>query len=239
VNEEEPRRLLDDPATSDALRAALSAGRDELPDATQLASLSARLGPLLGPGGGAGGGGAGGAGGGGAAAGGTTAGAAKVIGALAAAAAVGGAIWYGVTPDAPRAPPRERAPEVEVSIEPPVIAPIEESIPEGLDPPVAPDPPRVRAEPRPALETDPDAELALIRSAQDALRSSPARALELTAEHERRFGEGTLAQEREVVAIDALARASRADDARARAQRFHARWPRSAHRRRIDVLVPP
>ncbi|MCZ7682188.1 MAG: hypothetical protein M5U28_26715 [Sandaracinaceae bacterium] len=45
----EPRRLLDDPSTGEALRAALDAGR-ELPDEAQLASLAARLGPLLGPG---------------------------------------------------------------------------------------------------------------------------------------------------------------------------------------------
>jgi len=56
-------------------------------------------------------------------------------------------------------------------------------------------------------------------------------------EHRRRFGDGTLAQEREVLAIDALTRLGRETNAGDRAARFHSRWPRSAHRRRIDVIL--
>lgn len=232
MSEEEPRRLLDDPETSEALRSALEAGRDELPNDHQLASLASRLGPLLGPGGG----------GGGAAAGGSGA-AAKVIGTLAAAAAVGGAVWWGAaTSSAPE--PRPRAPRDAPNAEAPLPEIAEPEIPEGIDvpAPLEEEPiarPPQRADPRPAFETDPDAELALIRSAQSALRTSPSRALEIAAEHERRFGEGTLTQEREVVAIEALANIGRTDEARARAERFHQRWPRSAYRRRIDVVVPP
>jgi hypothetical protein len=46
-----------------------------------------------------------------------------------------------------------------------------------------------------------------------------------------------MAQEREVIAIDALMRLGRADGAKARAGRFHAAWPDSAHGRRVDALV--
>jgi hypothetical protein len=77
----------------------------------------------------------------------------------------------------------------------------------------------------------------LIRDAQDALRTEPARALSLAEAHRRRFGEGTLGPEREVLAIDALARLGRGEEARARAGRFRARWPGSPHLRRIEVIL--
>jgi len=88
-----------------------------------------------------------------------------------------------------------------------------------------------------AIEVDIDAELALLRTAQDALRADPARALDVAAEHTRRFGDGTLAQEREVVAIEALVALERRAEARTRAVRFTARWPRSAHARRLAVIL--
>ena len=235
---DEPRRLLDDPETGEALRGVLEAGRDELPSEAQLASVAARLGPLLLP---PSGGGGGADPSGGLAAGGSPAAlAAKGMAALAAAAVAGAVVW-GATQEAERAPPPEAAPRVEEAREEPVIA--SEELPEGVDPPVDDPAPAVRPrrieEAAPALEIDPEAELALVREAQDALRSAPARALALAEEHVRRFGDGALAQEREVVAIDALSRLARHDEASARAARFHTRWPRSAHRRRIDVLAPP
>ncbi len=242
----EPRRLLDDPSTGEALRAALDAGR-ELPDEAQLASLAARLGPLLGPGGG---------GGAAAAAGGSATAVKATLGLLAAAATTAGIVWWSASEEPPRASAPEPAPVVAERAA--------EAVPEGVDPPeeiadgiaeevaeevaaVAPERPRVRSradpevaiDPAPAPEADPEAELALIRSAQDALGASPATALARTDEHRRRFGDGVLAQEREVVAIDALVRLGRAAEARERAEAFHRRWPRSAHGRRVDVLVPP
>lgn len=247
----DPRRLLDDPSTGDALRAALDAGR-ELPDDAQLASLAARVGPLLGPGGG----------GGAAAAGGGSATAVKAtLGLLAAAATTAGIVWWSASEEPPRASAPEPAPVVAERA-------AAEAVPEGVDPPeeieaeiadgiaeevveqvaaVAPERTRVRSRadpevaiaPAPAPESDPEAELALIRSAQDALGTSPATALARTDEHRRRFGDGVLAQEREVVAIDALVRLGREAEARGRAEAFHRRWPRSAHGRRVDVLVPP
>lgn len=230
---DEPRRLLDDPGVSGALRAALEAGR-ELPTDAELASLAARLAPLLGPGGG-----------GGAAASAASGASAAVKGAagVLAAAATAGLVWWAASHGEPRAsaPPRREPAAVAQEAEP---APV---VPEGIDPP--PDlelpreeaPPRPPARPRaPAFEVDPEAELALIRSAQDALRTSPSAALARTEEHRRRFGDdGTLAQEREVIAIEALMRAGREAEARARAAAFAARWPRSAHRRRVEVLVAP
>ena len=48
------------------------------------------------------------------------------------------------------------------------------------------------------------AELALLKRARVSVRSDPARALALTAEHAARFAAGTFAEEREVIAIEAL-----------------------------------
>jgi hypothetical protein len=73
------------------------------------------------------------------------------------------------------------------------------------------------------------AELDLLARARRIVASAPARALQLTAEHARRYQDGVLAQEREVLAIDALARLGHRDLAAARARRFE-RYPDAAHR---------
>ena len=229
---EEPIRWRDDPELDEALRETLEAGHHEKPSEAQLASLAARLGPLMGPGGG-GSGGSGGTGGAAATGGGV---ALKSLGVLmvVAAAGIGGTLTMreSTPPPAPEVTPEAPAPE----------APAPMPIPVGLDPPEASPPPvalplRSRPAAPPSFETDPAAELALIRHAQAALRSDPAEALRTTVEHRRRFGDGTLAQEREVLAIDALTRLGRETNAGDRAARFHSRWPRSAHRRRIDVIL--
>ena len=83
-----------------------------------------------------------------------------------------------------------------------------------------------------------ETEIQLLQRAQDALGGSPARALALLDQHAARFPGAGLGQEREVIAIDALVRLGRAEEARARAAAFAARFPRSAHLRRLDALVP-
>lgn len=81
------------------------------------------------------------------------------------------------------------------------------------------------------------AEDALVGSAQRALRTSPARALALATEHARRFPDGALTQERELIAIEALVSIGRAAEARARGRAFLARWPSSAHAPRVRAIV--
>jgi hypothetical protein len=83
---------------------------------------------------------------------------------------------------------------------------------------------------------DPHEEVALLARARSALATDPAEALALTGEHERTFSRGALAQEREVIAIDALLRLGRRAEARARVDRFHRLYPESTHGRRVDVL---
>jgi hypothetical protein len=99
--------------------------------------------------------------------------------------------------------------------------------------------PLTSVEPLPLPRAVPSAsadELNLLARAQNALSSDPAFALELTSEHVRTFPSGALAQEREVIAIDALLRLDQTAEASIRAATFHRRFPTSAHRRRVDVL---
>jgi hypothetical protein len=83
-----------------------------------------------------------------------------------------------------------------------------------------------------------ETEIQLLQRAQDALGGAPARALDLLNQHAARFPGTGLGQEREVLAIDALVRLGRTDEARARTAAFASRFPRSAHLRRLEALVP-
>ncbi len=77
-------------------------------------------------------------------------------------------------------------------------------------------------------------EFALVRRAQDALVSDPARTLILVQEHARAFPTGELVQEREVLAVEALARLSRMAEARERADALRALYPRTPYGARLD-----
>jgi hypothetical protein len=77
-------------------------------------------------------------------------------------------------------------------------------------------------------------EAALLDGARAALGTDPRRALALTQEHAKRFPHGTLIQEREVIAIDALSRLGQTDAARRRASDFERRYPGSAHQPKVD-----
>jgi hypothetical protein len=89
-----------------------------------------------------------------------------------------------------------------------------------------------------AKDEGPEAEVKLVQRAQDALRSSrPAEALALCNDHAKRFPNGMVTQECEVIAVEALVKTGRKDEARKRADRFKARFPGSAAIRRLDVLL--
>ena len=75
----------------------------------------------------------------------------------------------------------------------------------------------------------------LLFRAQQLLASDPAGALTLAERHGRLFPAGVLAQEREVIAIEALRALQRKDEAEARARRFRARYPKSAHLPRVEA----
>jgi hypothetical protein len=84
---------------------------------------------------------------------------------------------------------------------------------------------------------DPALEVSLLQDAHDALATAPETALARCAEQERLFPKSTVAQEREVIAIDALLRLHRDTEARGRAAAFSAHFPGSASQRRVDALL--
>lgn len=81
-------------------------------------------------------------------------------------------------------------------------------------------------------------ERAVLDVARSALgRGDAASTLVAVAEHERTFPRGALAEEREALAIQALALQGRSADARARADRFRKRFPRSMLLPAVDAVV--
>lgn len=236
------RESAGDPLLRNLLRAAAT----DRPTDAELAIVAAKLGPLVGgPGGAPPASPAGGS------APGASAGAAKAGLSGIKLAAIGAAsiavVAGGVIATRSSAPP----PSPVVSVAPPVVtpsvsAPADRESPAPLAsvsvaaPPASAAPPSVPVRPR-ASDTapfdDPDAEVKLLQRAQDALRSRPAEALALADSHARRAPRGLLAEEREVIAIDALVRLGRTTEARSRAARFRSTWPGSSHLTRVDSLI--
>ncbi|MBX3207160.1 MAG: hypothetical protein KF764_19085 [Labilithrix sp.] len=78
----------------------------------------------------------------------------------------------------------------------------------------------------------------LVEDARSKLASGDAQgALGRLEEHARRFPRGHLMEEREALAIQALANAGRGRDARARAATFRARWPESVYLVAIEATL--
>jgi hypothetical protein len=73
--------------------------------------------------------------------------------------------------------------------------------------------------------------------ARRELESDPAAALALVREHEARYAGGALVQEREALAVEALARLGRVDEARGRLARLRRDFPQSPHLSRLAGLV--
>jgi hypothetical protein len=128
----------------------------------------------------------------------------------------------------------------------PAAAPVEALPPQPQPPaPVAPelseppeDPAPAHAAPAKAGKSTSSAagvkaEAALLERARSLVASNPAQALAITRDHARRFPGGLLAQEREVIAIEALRKLGQQDEANQRATRFKSAYPGSAHQRSI------
>lgn len=77
----------------------------------------------------------------------------------------------------------------------------------------------------------------MIDEARRALRSNAARALALTERCAEEFPSGAAATERNVIAIEALVRLGRAQEARARLETFEAVHPSSFHLPYLRRLV--
>ena len=81
-----------------------------------------------------------------------------------------------------------------------------------------------------------ETEVHLLQRAHNALGADPSAALALTVEHTRRFAGGSLAQEREFIAVSALLALGRTPEARGRADSLLARFPSSPYRGRLESL---
>lgn len=84
---------------------------------------------------------------------------------------------------------------------------------------------------------DEAAETKLLGDAQSSVKSDPAAALRACNEHAKRFPGGSLAQEREALAIEALVRLGRKGEAEQRLTRFRANYPSSGHLRKLEGLL--
>ncbi len=80
-------------------------------------------------------------------------------------------------------------------------------------------------------------EYSLLREARRVVSTNPARAVALTSEHARRFPGGMLTQEREAIAVEALASLGHAGQAQARARRFLSAYPGSPYTTRVEAAV--
>ncbi len=91
--------------------------------------------------------------------------------------------------------------------------------------------------PEPASPHPPTDEISLVRAARRALAREPEHALRLVERHRREFADGILAEEREVLAVEALAALGRRVEAEQRAHQFRAQWGQSPYRARIDAAL--
>lgn len=135
-----------------------------------------------------------------------------------------------------RPPPVEKTVTVEKRIEVPV--PVTVVVPAPV-PSVPPStslaaPPTSAAKPPPST-ADEDVAIQQIHSALG--RGDTAAALAAVAAHEKRFPNGQQADAREALAVQALVRAGRRDEAEARAARFKKRFPGSFYQSIVDQAL--
>ncbi len=108
--------------------------------------------------------------------------------------------------------------------------------------PVPPAPPRAASSPspshaKPTAQAPKPSEASLLDQARQALKSNPARALDLTRQHKHLYPDGTLSQEREVIAIEALSRLDEKQSAQRKAKEFSEKYPESAHQKKVDTTL--
>ncbi|MEM6992678.1 MAG: hypothetical protein AAF721_19345 [Myxococcota bacterium] len=137
---------------------------------------------------------------------------------------------------APAATPEPPAPAVP-AVAPVPAAPVPDEEPATEDPVVEAAPvaaprahkPKHKPAAAPLTAEDAMAEASLISRARKALATSPSQALALTNEAKRDFPRGMLLEEREAVAVQALAKLGRHDKAKRRGEQFLKRYGRGPH----------
>jgi hypothetical protein len=91
--------------------------------------------------------------------------------------------------------------------------------------------------PSPSSVPGAPSEIELLRDARLALRQSPASALAFAEQHARLYPQGKLSQERELIAISALAASGRRTAALSRGARFEQSFPTSPYRKQLAELL--
>ncbi len=123
---------------------------------------------------------------------------------------------------------------------PPVLAPPPAAPSTPAIVPAPPAPARKRTPAPASVPDDDDAlarEMAATAAAKRALASDPSRALELVADANREFGKGVYAEDREGIAVLALAKLGQDAEARTRGKAYLAAHPKGSYADRIrDVL---
>jgi hypothetical protein len=237
THERDPARMLDTVDPKSPLHGALAAGRRDLPSEQALARMAVAIGAGTGVSLAAAG-----------AKGATAAG--KIIpfklASIAVATAIaGGGLYYVAKPEPPLVAVRPaigpRAPDpppVREAIPDPIPNPIPNPVPKADPPPPAPAiTVRQPRKTRPLPEVTPPSEMELVERARTLLGSDPGASLAAAEAHRHAYPGGTFAQEREVIAIEALLALGRTPEAKARAARFDEAFPGSAHRARIRDLL--
>ena len=216
-DEKEPTRLRDDAATEGELRVMLDAVRGETADTAMLDRV---LGNIVA-----------GSGGAGPSSGATSAGKlASTIGA--AVVGIAGVVALVVSSTSVSPPTRSVAAQIDAYVETDASIVIDAAVPvaAATDAYV----PSARREPRPLpppLESD---EALMLRATRE---HDPALSLSLALAHRARFSASPLAEDREALVVVDLAALDRAAEARAAAEAFGRRWPRSAHQPHIDAAL--
>jgi hypothetical protein len=91
--------------------------------------------------------------------------------------------------------------------------------------------------PAPNMKLDPEDELRILQHAQDNLTIRPLSALQSSEQHLRDYPSGVFAQEREMIAIEALFLLNRVDQGVDRAKRFLEKFNNSTHAPRVRSLL--
>ncbi|MBN9161840.1 MAG: hypothetical protein BGO98_07955 [Myxococcales bacterium 68-20] len=96
--------------------------------------------------------------------------------------------------------------------------------------------PRAPSSIEPAGPT-PASELELLQRARATLALDPARALSITSEQASAYPSGEFIQEREVIAVEALSRLGRRDEALRRARALVSQFPRTPYGDRLEIAI--
>lgn len=242
----DPPRLAAADDTPASLRDALRMAREDTPSDADRAAVVMGLGALMSPA----------AGGSGAGAGSTSSGllSGKLVAAVGGAALiVGGLAFMAGDREPPAQPAVLDAPAVVVEPEPAPVAPPIDTAPLVEEPP-APEPEKAPAVTKPlnakptkaTAEPEPEpaeskpaskpSESSLLDAARRSLATQPERTIALANQHRALYPQGMLAQEREMLVVEALRRLGRTDEAKRHDDEFKSRYPSSMHGR--DVPVP-